>query len=131
MRTFKQNKLLRDKIPDLLQPQGSKLYFVILSDEEFQKQLKNKLLEEALEVQHATTHHEMLEELADVLEVVEAMAKSLGFSEKELQNCKQKKREEKGGYDEKKFITIAEHPTGSPQEKYCLAHPDKYPEIKN
>ncbi len=130
-RAFKQNKLFRDKISNILEPLGSKVYWIELSDQEFQKQLILKLIEEAHEVQHAVTKENILEELADVLEVVDALRKSHGFTTKELTDCKQKKRKEKGGFDGKRFITVAEHPVGSPMEKYCLANPDKYPEIKN
>ena len=130
-RTFKQNKLFRDKISDMLEPLGSKLYWVELSDQEFQKQLKLKLIEEAHEVQHAATQENILEELADVLEVVDALRKAHGFTTQELNACKKRKRDEKGGFDGKRFITVAEHPVGSLAEKYCLASPDKYPEIKN
>jgi predicted house-cleaning noncanonical NTP pyrophosphatase (MazG superfamily) len=131
LRAFKQNKLFRDKISNILEPLGSKLYWIELSDQEFQKQLSLKLIEEAHEVQHAKTKENMLEELADVLEVIDALRKSHGFTTKELNDCKLKKRKEKGGFDGKRFITVAEHPIGSLAEKYCLANPDKYPEIKN
>ena len=130
-RAFKQNKLFRDKISNILEPLGSRLYWIELSDQEFQKQLSLKLIEEAHEVQHATTKENMLEELADVLEVVDALRKSHWFTTKELNDCKLKKRKEKGGFDGKRFITVAEHPVGSLAEKYCLANSDKYPEIKN
>jgi len=130
-RAFKQNKLFRDKISNNLEPLGSKLYWIELSDQEFQKQLNLKLIEEAHEVQHAVTKENILEELADVLEVIDALRKSHAFTTKELNDCKLKKRKENGGFDGKRFITVAEHPVGSPMEKYCLANPDKYPEIKN
>jgi hypothetical protein len=40
-----------------------------------------------------------------------------------------KKRNERGGFDERKFVTNAEHPEGSFGEQYCLKNPEKYPEI--
>ncbi|HSW75520.1 MAG TPA: nucleoside triphosphate pyrophosphohydrolase [Candidatus Saccharimonadales bacterium] len=130
-RTFKQNKLFRDKISDLLEPLGSKLYWIELSEQDFQKQLKIKLIEEAHEVQQAASKESILDELADILEVVDALRQSYGFTTKQLNDYKQKKREEKGGFDGKKFITFAEHPINSSMEKYCLENSDKYPEIKN
>ena len=39
-----------------------------------------------------------------------------------------KKQQDKGGFQGRKYVTIAEHLPGSPGEKYCLADPDKYPE---
>ena len=130
LKTFKQNKLVRDKIVDFMQQQGSKLYWFKLEDKDFQKQLKIKLLEEAHEVVHANNKETIIEELADVLEVVQALAKLYEISVKELETFQKKKREEKGGFANRVFVSLAEHPKDSPAERYCLADPEKYPEIK-
>lgn len=130
-RTFKQNKLVRDKIIEIMESKGSKLYAYKLHDQDFLKQLKLKLIEEASEVNRAQTEQEILEELADVLEIVYTLAKAYNFTEKNLQTIQEQKRNEKGGYQEQMFVTFAEHPKDSPQERYCLADPDKYPEVKN
>lgn len=130
-RTFKQNKLVRDKIIDIMQSKGSKLYAYKLNDQDFLKQLKIKLLEEAQEVHKAQTEHELLEELADLLEIIDTLAKLNNLTTKDLQQTQEKKRNEKGGYEDRIFLSFAEHPKDSPQERYCLADPDKYPEVKN
>lgn len=130
-RTFKQNKLVRDKIIKIMESKGSKLYAYKLSNQDFLKQLKLKLLEEAAEVNRAQTEQEVLEELADVLEIVYTLATAHNLTEQDMQNAREKKLNEKGGYQEQMFVTFAEHPKDSPQERYCLADPDKYPEVKN
>lgn len=130
-RTFKQNKLVRDKIVTLMEDHGSKLYSFSLSDQEFNKQLRIKLQEEASEVLRTQTPQELIEELADVLEIVHALAKLHNISDLDLANAQKKKRKEKGSYDNRIFLTFAEHPKDSPQERYCLADPEKYPEVKN
>ncbi|MBP9764702.1 nucleoside triphosphate pyrophosphohydrolase [Candidatus Babeliales bacterium] len=130
-RTFKQNKLIRDNILQLMQNNGSKLYWFELNDQDFQKQLKIKLVEESLEVQRTQNSIDLTEELADVLEIVYSLAKSHGLSAKDLEQARLKKQKEKGGYEQKIFLSFAEHPKDSPQERYCLADPDKYPEVKN
>ena len=129
-KTFKQNKLVRDKIVDLMQEKGSKLYWFQLQDKDFQKQLKIKLLEEAQEAVHAVHKENVLEELADVLEVVHTLAKLYDISVKDLDMHQKKKRNEKGGFEKRIFVSCAEHPQDSPQERYCLADPEKYPEVK-
>jgi predicted house-cleaning noncanonical NTP pyrophosphatase (MazG superfamily) len=130
-RTFKQHKLVRDKILNLMQEQGSKLYAMQLSDKDFQKQLKIKLVEEALEVQHANNKENITEELADVLEVVHALANAHDINFKDVEAAQKLKREVKGSFASRTFVTFAEHPVDSPAERYCLADPEKYPEVKN
>lgn len=130
-RTFKQNKLVRDKIVEIMQSHGSKLYSYNLNDQDFHKQLKLKLVEEALEVQKTTNDQDLLEELADVLEIVHAISQLHNISPKQLETAQIKKRNEKGGYTNRVFVTFAEHPKDSPQERYCLADSQKYPEVKN
>ncbi|HEX4839112.1 MAG TPA: nucleoside triphosphate pyrophosphohydrolase [Rhabdochlamydiaceae bacterium] len=128
-RKFKQEKLWRDKAIDRLEQLGSKIHWTRLEPEQFSEQLKIKLLEEATEVGKAKTIEELLEELADVLEVVEAFCE---LHEKKLQDVielQHKKRQERGGFQGRKFVTVSEHPIGSLGEKYCLNDPEKYPEI--
>jgi predicted house-cleaning noncanonical NTP pyrophosphatase (MazG superfamily) len=129
-KTFKQNKLVRDKTIDFMQDQGSKMYWFALQDADFVKQLKIKLLEEAEEVVHCKNKQELLEELADVLEIVQTLAQLHNFDQAQLTQACQKKLQEKGGYEKRIFLTFAEHPVDSPQERYCLADPEKYPEVK-
>lgn len=130
-RTFKQNKLVRDKIVQIMESHGSKLYSFPLNDQDFNKQLKIKLQEEAAEVLRTQTPQDLIEELSDVLEIVHALAKLHNISDQDLANALQQKRNEKGGYNDRIFLTFAEHPKDSPQERYCLADAEKYPEVKN
>lgn len=130
-RKFKQNKLWRDKLIEAMENKGSKIHFNILNDAEYIEQLKIKFLEEAQEVAQAKTKEQLLEELADILEVIAAIAKIYNFSLEDVQRIQQKKFNERGGFYSKKFITIAEHQVGSFGEQYCLKDPEKYPEIKN
>jgi len=129
-RTFKQNKLVRDNTVSFLEKSGSKLYWFTLNDQEYCKQLRLKLIEESLEVQQTKTKEELLEELADVLEVVYALAKSNDILIKDLDAFQKCKRKEKGAYDKRIFVTLAEHQKNSPSELYCLINSEKYPEIK-
>lgn len=130
-RTFKQNKLVRDKILEIMTNHGSKLYSYALNDVDFEKQLKIKLIEEAHEVQQSNNSQELLEELADVMEIVHQLLSLHNFTITELNKAQKAKRDTKGGYNNRCFVTFAEHPKDSPQERYCLADPKKYPEVKN
>lgn len=128
-RKFKQNKLWRDKLVNLMNQNQSKIHYKELDDQEFIEQLKIKLLEEAQEVCYANTKENLIEELADVLEVISAFCTVKNITFQEIINIKNKKHNERGGFEGRKFVTIAEHLVGSFGEKYCLNNQEKYPEI--
>lgn len=130
MRKFIQNKLWRDKLTDKMIAMGSVLHIKQLSDSEYDEQLRVKLLEEANEVQVAKTKEELIDELADVLEVIDSLSHLHGVSRATIEAAQIKKRSERGGFYGRKFVTIAEHSQDSFGEKYCLAQPDKYPEVE-
>ena len=68
------NKLIRDNIPEIIEKSGKECDVKILSDEEYIIKLKEKMIEEAHEVLSAD-EKEIIAELADVLEIVEAIEK--------------------------------------------------------
>ena len=96
MRKFKQNKLWRDKLIEKLELQGSRIVWRHLSDEEFQKRLQEKLLEEAEEVVQATNRQELISELADLWEVIETLAHHNAISMEDISACKETKLKERG-----------------------------------
>lgn len=70
------NKLVRDKIPELIRSHGEIPYIRILCDEEYTVALEQKLDEETAEFHKGKN----LEELADILEVVYALAENMGHT---------------------------------------------------
>ena len=98
------NKLVRDNIPNIIAKDGNKICVIErLTDEEVMKYLYDKLLEEANEV----VQDRNIEELADVLEVVFAIANKYGYTEEEdVLEVMDKKREERGGFNENIILTI-------------------------
>ncbi len=125
-RKFRQDKLWRDKAVDRFA--GSTIHWERLDDERFAEQLKVKLREEADEVCNAKTRESLKEELADVLEVVGAFCELNGLTLEEVVEVQRKKHEERGGFQGRKYVTIAEHPMGSFGEQYCIRDPEKYQE---
>lgn len=98
------NKLIRDKIVDIIERDNKKAVVHYLNDEQYKNELLNKLLEESNEVKNAIDQQQMVEELADVLEVVRYLAE---ISKKELSDIiylADKKKQEKGGFDKKIFL---------------------------
>ena len=70
------NKLVRDNIPEIIKSKNETPFIRILSDNEYKRELFRKLTEECNEVISTSKKDELLEELADVLEVVRALAKT-------------------------------------------------------
>ncbi len=131
MRKFVQNKLWRDKANEILEKQhGSIIHWRRLDDKEFNEQLRLKLLEESDEVKLAKSKEELISELADVFEVIDSLCKLNNVSREEIIVAQKAKIEKRGGFEGRKYVTVAEHLEGSFGEKYCLADPTKYPEIK-
>lgn len=102
MKTY--NKLVRDKIPDIIAECGKKLEYYFLSDTEYLVELDRKLDEECSEYHFDKS----LDELADMLEVIYAIAKAKGCSQSELENIRIEKRLKRGGFEQKIFLQKAE-----------------------
>lgn len=93
----KYNKLVRDKIPEIIEASGKICKTEILSDNEYLKMIDAKLDEE-LEEYHRDQN---LEELADLLEVLFTATISRGYTITELKKMRAKKAEERGGFGKK------------------------------
>ena len=90
------NKLVRDKIPELIESDGKTCKTRVLSNEEYIAALETKLNEEVAEYQADKN----LEEMADILEVL----RSRGYALEELEAVRAKKTDERGGFEEKIFL---------------------------
>ena len=102
------NKLVRDKIPEILENKGLKYKTKILDEIDYKKYLRIKLDEEISELDQATTNQEKLEELSDILELLFAMTKQLSFNHDHLINKTNSKRKNRGGFEDKIFLIEVE-----------------------
>ncbi len=98
------NKLVRDNIPDIIKENNEIPVTKILSDEEYKKELLKKLLEEANEVNNSKTKGELLEELADVFEVLMSLAKLEGEKLDTIIDIAKQKRLKRGGFSKRIFL---------------------------
>ena len=99
---MKYNKLVRDKIPEHIKKRGGKPTAHIADKSEYWKKLKEKLFEEVEEFKS----NENIEELADILEVLDAIIDYKGFNKKEISSIKKDKAKERGKF--KKRIILDE-----------------------
>jgi len=100
MKKILYNKLVRNRIPELIESQFEFPEYIILDDESYEKMLEEKLDEEVREYHQDKT----IEELVDILEVVIALCESRGFSKEELIKIYQNKHQEKGGFSDKIYL---------------------------
>ncbi|MBO5078073.1 MAG: nucleoside triphosphate pyrophosphohydrolase [Oscillospiraceae bacterium] len=96
-KTVYYQKLVRDKIPAIITATGKTCRSRILSREEYIAKLDEKLSEELAEYQQSKD----LEELADLLEVMEAVVKARGFTWQELLQVRDEKRAKRGGFEDR------------------------------
>lgn len=93
-------KLIRDRVPQIIRAQGDEPIVRFADSGEYRKLLRAKLIEEAHEVATADDTHAP-EELADVLEVVLALAADLGLDAGGLERLRSAKAVERGSFTER------------------------------
>ena len=98
------NKLVRDKIPEIVENAGKTPVTRILTGEEYLSELDKKLNEECAEYQADKS----IEELADMLEVMYAIAEARGWSVSELEAVRREKVEKRGGFKDKIYLEYVE-----------------------
>jgi len=101
MSSKKYNKLVRDRIPDIIMQSGKRPAYSFLSDEEYLAKLDEKLNEELAEYQESKS----MEELADLLEVIRAVAVARGSSIEEVEAIRQDKAAKRGGFEKKILLS--------------------------
>ena len=125
MPQFSVNKLIRDKVAALDRWGGKRT----LDDQEFLYELKRKLVEEAEEVMESKDKAELLEELADVQDVIDYLVRTAGFSKNDIKKAQDKKREDRGGFDDQVFAERIVLQEGHRLVAHCRSQPHKYKEI--
>ena len=99
------HKLVRDRIPELIEKQGGSCTFEILPREAYLQMVDAKLDEELAEYHK----DQNLEELADLLEVLYAAAIARGFTLDQLEAVRKEKKERRGGFDKRILLkTVTE-----------------------
>lgn len=101
MRKIKYHKLVRDLIPEIIASSDKTCTTAILSDADYLTMLDAKLNEELAEYQESKS----MEELADLLEVMRAVAKARGSSMEEVEQIRREKAIKRGGFDKKLLLT--------------------------
>jgi len=99
-KSIKYNKLIRDKIPEIIESGGSKAVIEVLDNESFKEYLNIKLVEELKEYQESDS----VEELADLVEVVYALLDYKGVSREQFEQIRIAKAEDRGAFKKRLLL---------------------------
>ncbi len=97
MSVIKYNKLVRDRIPEIIEKSGKKAIVEELGNQAYKKYLDEKLGEELQEY----LTNDSIDELADLVEVIIAILKYKGIDINDFENIRKRKAEERGAFDKR------------------------------
>ena len=97
MHTKRYNKLVRDRIPEIIKSDGKTCIIETLSDTQYLEMLDAELNEELSEYQESKS----LKELADMLEVMRTVVNARGWTWEQLEQIRQEKAAKRGGFEKK------------------------------
>lgn len=97
------NKLVRDNIPNIIKSNGEIPITRILDNDEYKKELENKLYEEYQEVL-SSSGDDRIEELADMLEIIKALANLENKTLNDVILVTEQKNKKRGAFDEKIYL---------------------------
>lgn len=109
--TIEYFKVVRDRIPESILKRGERAGVLQLTGDALIAALKQKLVEEAFEALDASSGEELIGELADVAEVVQALGVALGLDPSRIENDRKEKTRKRGGFEKGYMLTT----TGTPQ----------------
>ena len=98
------NKLIRDKVSDKLNQKGIKFKVRELSEEEYEKELMKKVLEEAIELSTAENRDQLVSEFCDLQFTIDELKKIKNISDQELVEAKKDNFDQKGGFNQRLFL---------------------------
>ncbi len=98
------NKLIRDRIPEIITADGEEPEIRKLNQKEFKIELKKKVLEEAKELLKTESKEEITNEIVDIQELLAWLAKEFKISPDSIRSQKLKKNKERGSFAKKLFL---------------------------
>lgn len=102
------NKLIRDGVPEIIIADGmTPVTRTLTNDNEYELELITKIGEEWRELAQADTTEKMEEELADLREVLDALAEHIS-SKKRIEEIQARKAKERGGFLKRIFLIRTE-----------------------
>ena len=128
MRKFVFKKLVRDNIVDSMLAGNDNPTYHVLSDADYLTELQNKIFEEAKELTFNDAA-EATKELADLQEVLDNLAQTLGITTEDIKAAQRKKNDKAGSFKKRLYVDTVELADDAEWVGYLSSHPDQYPEI--
>ena len=102
------NKLIRDKILEIIKRAGERPYWRILNKKEYFKEVKKKVVEEAKELTKAKNKEEIINEVVDIQELLDVLISELGLTKSQIKKQQKIKNKKRGGFKGKLFLIKTE-----------------------
>ena len=103
------NKLIRDKIPEIIKQDNAVAKIRILNDQEYFDELFKKLIEEIKEAEESKDNKkDLTKEIGDAYEVIDALIEHFGLSKDEILDLQKERREKRGGFNQRLFLEETE-----------------------
>ena len=100
----KYNKLIRDKIPEIIKKDGWNPIIKTLSKKQYLTALKKKILEEAEELIIAKKRKDVIDEIVDIQELLDHLVSEIKLTKLEIENQQKKKNEKRGRFKKRLFL---------------------------
>ncbi len=104
----KYNKLIRDKILEIIRAAGERPYWRILNGKEYLREIKKKILEEAKELIEAKNKRGLLEEIIDIQELINALSLEIKLTKSQIERKRKIKIKKRGGFKKRLFLIKTE-----------------------
>ncbi len=103
------NKLIRDRIPEIIEKDGCSYKTRILKQKEYKQELLKKIVEESQEVLETNGNKkELIKEIGDVQEIINYIIKTFNLDKKEIEKIRKKRKKSRGSFDKKIFLEYTE-----------------------
>lgn len=107
-KTIKYNKLIRDKIPEIIKNAGWTPVIRVLNKKEYLKEIKKKFTEETKELIKAKTKKEIINEIVDIQELIDALISEFKLTKSEVRKQQKTKNKKRGGFKKRLFLIKTE-----------------------
>jgi len=106
--TKKYNKLIRDRILEIIKAAGERPSWRILNKKEYLREIKKKILEEAKELTKAKNKKEIINEIVDIQELIDILTSEIGLTKPGIKRQQKIKNKKRGGFKKKLFLIKTE-----------------------
>ncbi len=100
----KYNKLIRDRILEIIKDAGEKPFWRTLNQKEYLREIKKKIVEEAKELIKANDKKGIVDEIVDIQELIDVLISEIGLRKLEIKKQQKLKNKKRGGFKKRLFL---------------------------